>query len=145
MEKETYYKAAVIILAIALAAVIIQNQMILSEIGKASKEENKSDIIKEEVVAEADVGKIEVSESEMLEKLKQFPEVKPYENYTAEITLLTEENLTELAEKQPAIYRGIQPGTYRIVFKSEGSGLLVIYDSNENKILLEFELRNVKL
>ena len=118
MEKETYYKAAIIILLIALAAVIIQNQMIVSKQDENTESSNVTGITGEEQKTQHE------AESEILKKLKQFPELKPYENNTAEITILTDENLTELAKKQPVIYEDIKLGTYRIVFKSDSIGLI---------------------
>ena len=139
MIKESYYKAAIIILLILLIAVIIHNQMMgIKENGDDKMDDFSRNTSEEQKTQQK-------SESEILKKLKQFPELKPYENHTIGITLLTEENLTELSKQQPVIYKDIKPGTYRIVFKSNGGGLLVIYDPDENKILKEFELKNIKL
>ena len=119
---------------------IVQTQMILNEQGKDTDSSSvTSNNAKEEQKTQQE------SESEILKKLMQFQELKTYENHTTEIILLTGENLTELSKNQPVIYKDIKPGTYRAVFKSNDGGLLVIYDPDENKILKEFELKNIKL
>ncbi len=119
-----YYKIAIIfaIVVFAVLVIIIQNDSV-----------NKSD----------DNDKINV---DILQKLKTFDELKNYENYSIEITKLTEENITKLAESQPAIYKGVGgDNIYRIIYKKDNGGLLVIYDYRENKILRMFEIKNLKL
>ncbi|OQX20827.1 MAG: hypothetical protein BWK75_04495 [Candidatus Altiarchaeales archaeon A3] len=83
--------------------------------------------------------------ADILQKLKTFDELKNYENYSAEITKLTQENITKLAEYQSAIYNGLEGDIYRITYKKDNNGLLIIYDYNESKILRMFEIKNLKL
>ena len=74
-------------------------------------------------------------------------EIKNYENYTLEITKLTEENITKLAEYQPAIYNCLagNRNPCKIIYEKDDGGLPVIYDYNESKILRMFEIKNLKL
>ena len=88
---------------------------------------------------------IEINEAEILERLKQFPEIEPYTNYPASVTLLTEQDIRELAKKQPVIYEGLPGNVYRVEFTHGKKGLLVIYDWKENLILRKFELMYVEL
>lgn len=124
MKKESYYKIVITALSIALAIVIFQNQIMISKLNKNN---------------------IQLSDEQIINNLKQFPEIKPYENYQRNITLLTENDLKELKQRQPAIYSNIQSGTYRVIFTSNENGLLVLYDANQNKILKMFEIRNMVL
>lgn len=42
---------------------------------------------------------VNVNKAEILKRLKQFPEIEPYTNYPASVTLLTEQDIRELAKK----------------------------------------------
>jgi hypothetical protein len=86
-----------------------------------------------------------LTKEEILNKLKEFPEVRPYINLPANITLLTKSNLTELSKQYPAIYGNISKDVYEVKFSFDTSGLLVIYDAEQNKIIRIFEIIGVKL
>ena len=87
-----------------------------------------------------------VSDAKILDNLRQFPEIKPYANYSANVTLLTQNEIAGLAEKQPVIYKNLTGGAlYRVEYSSPGGGLLVIYDAEKNKILREFAITNIEV
>lgn len=88
---------------------------------------------------------VETNEAEILDRLKQFPELEHYIDYPARVTFLTEKDIAELAKKQPVIYEGLPGNVYRIEFALDNRGLLVIYDLKENLILREFELLDIEL
>lgn len=115
-----YFKTAIILIIVAFVVLVIITNL------------NKS----------GDNDKIK---ADILEKLKTFDELKSYENYTVEITKLTQENITKLAVSQPVIYKGLEGDLYRITYKKDNDGLLIIYDYNTSKILRIFEIRNLKL
>jgi len=85
-------------------------------------------------------------EAKILDSLRQFPEIKPYTNYSANVTFLTQKDISELAEKQPIIYKNLTGSAlYRVEYSSAGGGLLVIYDAENNRILREFAITNVEI
>ena len=84
-------------------------------------------------------------ESEILEKVKNSPEVQDYKNYPANVTFLTKDKLTQLAKDYPIIYGNITIDVYEIRFLSDSKGLLVLYDANQNKIIRVFEIIGVKI
>lgn len=85
-------------------------------------------------------------EAKILDSLRQFPEIKPYANYSANVTFLAQKDISELAEKQPVIYENLTGSAlYRVEYSSAGGGLLVIYDAENNTILREFAITNVEI
>lgn len=92
---------------------------------------------------------IALNESEILLRLANFSEVAPYiaANYSANVTALSQEEISELAQTQPVIYANLTGGQlYRVEFKSPaGDGLLVIYSAAENKILRTFRIVSMQI
>lgn len=86
------------------------------------------------------------ADAKILENLRQFPEIKPYANYSANVTFLTRNEIAGLAETQPVIYKNLTGGAlYRVEYSSAGGGLLVIYDEDKNIILREFAIANLEV
>jgi len=87
----------------------------------------------------------EPKKSQILEKLKKFPEIQDYKNYPVNITFLLKDDLTELVKDYPVIYGNITKDVYEIKFLSDSRGLLVLYDSEENIIIRLFEIMGIKI
>jgi len=76
----------------------------------------------------------------LLSKLEQHPEIKPYSDYNVQINLLTDENLLNLRAVQPNIYGDIKPGLYQVTFSDTFDSLIVIYDNQNDKIVRIFHI-----
>lgn len=83
---------------------------------------------------------------DILNRLSKFEDVKPYVDYEASVTKLTQSEINELAKKQPAIYANLS-GTelYKVQYSSETDGLLVIFDAKMNKIERIFRVTSMQL
>lgn len=84
-------------------------------------------------------------ESQILEKVKKFPEVQNYKNYPANVTFLTKGEVKELAKNYPVIYGNITRDVYEIRFFSDSRSLLVLYDIEENIIIRAFEIMGIRI
>lgn len=85
----------------------------------------------------------------LLRIASQVPEVGFFidrnPDYHTEITVLAEENATQLSKNYPAIYGNLPNKTlYKIEYKSE-RGLLVIIDLENKKVLRYFRIAGVNL
>ena len=76
----------------------------------------------------------------LLSKLEQHPEIRPYCNYSVQINVLTNENLMNLRAVQPSIYNDIKPGLYQVTFSDTFDSLIVIYDDQNDKIVRIFHI-----
>lgn len=87
-----------------------------------------------------------ISDNQILNNLKNFPELKPYATYDTKLTHLTGDDLKTLAEKQPVIYADLEgKSLYRIEYTSTTDGYLVIYDTENDRILKQFRILNMQL
>lgn len=80
------------------------------------------------------------SSDNLLSKLEQHPEIKPYTNYSIQINVLTNQTLSNLRMVQPNIYNDIKPGTYQVTFSYKTDTLIVIYDNQNDKIVRIFHI-----
>ena len=88
----------------------------------------------------------QITDRQILDELKNFPELTPYSDYDTKVTHLTGDDLKTLAEKQPVIYADLEgKSLYRIEYTSTTDGYLVIYDPEKNQILKQFRILNMKL
>lgn len=94
-------------------------------------------------------GEAEIDEAGLLELASQDPAVTSFiaENpdYAYEVTALSPEDITGLAEKYPVIYGNLPGKTlYRIDYK-DGRGILVIVDLEGGAVLRSFRTAGVSL
>ena len=77
-------------------------------------------------------------------RVQSFTAAEP--SYSRDITVLEPENIAELSKTQPVMYGGL-PGKilYKIEYRSDGKGILVIVDLEERKVLKYFRLVGVSL
>lgn len=150
-------KIIIVLLAIGLIAVLIQNQMIIGKMNELqneiqSKEKgNAAEEKKTEFTLDKNVfGDKNISGDKnasfnpfqpVTDRLLLHEEMKGYNGKTATILLLDETNLPPLQEKYPNIYSDAKFGDYVFVY----SDLLVVYDFKNDKILKIFNLLNVNI
>ena len=89
------------------------------------------------------------TDEKLLAIAAQHPEVSAYiaENpaYQYEITLLTPANLTELAQTYPVIYGNLPNATLYQIDYTDGRGLLVIVDLENESVVRYFRTAGVSL
>jgi hypothetical protein len=89
------------------------------------------------------------TDEQLLAIAAQHPEVNTYltENpaYQYEITLLTPVNITELAQTYPVIYGNLQNTTLYQIDYTDGRGLLVIVDLENETVVRYFRTTGVSL
>ena len=152
-KRETYFKIIIVLLAVGLIAVLIQNQMIIGKITELNLKGNGETAGNEET-KETNTGEKETEKEtpsgeeiqtnpfqEVIDKLLLHPEIENYNGRMAIITPLNEENLPELKEKYPNIYSDSKAGDY--VF--EYSDLLVVYDYKNDSIVKIFNIQNINI
>lgn len=128
---ESYYKVLLIILTLAILALLIKNRLLIQEIYEVKiSKENTSTIIAETQI------------QEIKEKIKEnFSELENYLNQSFKITILNQEELNDLSQKQPVIYGKIKAPIYKIEFINENkTTLLILYDPKSREILKKFEI-----
>ena len=86
-----------------------------------------------------------ISNDEIINKIKIFPEVSEYSTMPATVNFISLDELNSLAKKYPVIYGNVSKAVYEVRFSSGNSGLLVLYDSDSNKILKQFEIVGVSI
>lgn len=125
--KKTIYA----IIAIALATIIILSQ---------------SQPQPENIPKAPATPKQQITDTQILENLQEFPELKPYAAYDTKITHLTDNDLKTLAEKQPVIYANLTgKNLCKIEYTSTRNSYLVIYDTENDRILKQFRILNMQL
>ena len=88
----------------------------------------------------------QITDQQILENLQNHPELKPYETYSTKITHLTENNIKQLTETQPAIYANLTgKNLCKIEYTSASDGYLVIYNTEKDKILKQFRILNMQI
>ncbi len=88
----------------------------------------------------------QITDSQILENLQNHPELKPYKTYDTKITHLSENNIKQLTEKQPAIYANLTgKNICKIEYTSASDGYLVIYDTEKDSILKQFRILNMQI
>lgn len=128
-----------LLVVVALSAVVMYN------VGCITEEHDSSQPLSEN---QETVETLENTDK-VLELAAQEPEVSSfvaeYPDYQYEITVLPPENLTQLSQKYPVIYGNLPNKTlYRIEY-TNGRGLLVIVDLENETVLRYFRTTGVSL
>lgn len=77
-------------------------------------------------------------------KVQSFTATEP--DYRREIIILEPETIAKLSQTQPVIYGGLPSKVlYKIDYKSNGKGILVIVDLEEGRVLKYFRTVGVSL
>ncbi len=85
------------------------------------------------------------SEQQVLDKLMRHTGMQNYLGWEIEIVYFSEQDVKELVRKQPTIYSDVNTDVYRVTFRSNNTGLLVLYDYDNDKIVKKFEILNPQL
>ncbi len=134
-KKNNVAHTMIIVLALVMTIVLFQNQ---------TEKYPKESSIQEKTLKEPP--EISMTDNQILNNLKNFPELKPYADYDARVTHLSANDLEPLKEKQPVIYADLEgKSLYRIEYTSTTDGYLVIYDTENDRILKQFRILNMQL
>jgi len=82
----------------------------------------------------------QLSQSAIIEKLRNHQELSQYQNQEPQIKLLTSDEIRKKRKLYPLIYKDIPTNVYEVRFSQAGSGILLIYDARSDKILKNFSL-----
>lgn len=82
-------------------------------------------------------------EQQVLAKLAQYPEVKPFAGFESTIEYLTTDKLNRLKNEQPVIYGDVPSNIYQVEYKGLESGLLVLYDFENDEILKTYAVQEI--
>ena len=144
-----------LILVALVIGVLISGCVEEQEKGKVERVDNenqtKSTGLHEQNVSQEDQEKEnKSSEAKILQIADTHTEVKKFiqqnPDYEHIITQLTAENTTKLAEEYPVIYGTLPSRTlYRVNYKSNNKGLLVIVDFEEKRVLKYFKTTGINL
>jgi hypothetical protein len=93
---------------------------------------------------------VQAQTEKVLQVANQSPEVQLFvaENpgYEATVSALAPENTSSLAEKYPVLYGGLPNKTlYKVEYKKDAKGILVIVDVEDAKVLKYFQTTGVVL
>ena len=139
--KERYYQLLLMVTTFAVLALMVQNHLLNQSLNEKIETESGT-TVRSPVVTTTTTANL----NPILEKLKEFPEMEPYLKYPATVNFLTQKQLDELSKKQPVLYSGLKAPLYKIEFvKEDGTTLLVLYDSEKNQIVKNFEITSMML
>jgi len=115
---------------------------------KAEKEQ--AELNESEMEEKQEQQQIQIKDEEILKIAKQKDEVRKFitenHDYDYEITILTPENITQLAGKYPVMYGGLPSRTlYRVDYKSGNYGIVVIVDVENKKVLKYFRTTGINI